>query len=270
MFCLIGRVLLVAVAITSLYFIILYLHLQADLQNFVRNRLAFSHCELEMWNLSFWILFVFFIEFYCALVSFVLVLGALPVHPVDRINEIEDEMDYLDAIEKIPGEAKFYRTSTERYDDFVPPQVDISDEEINGKETSAMNHTVSVVVAQQGEPNIELPVPQDVDHDMESTEPSVIDGPQFLELLNFFAEAGRHMVQETKGSEPKADEDANNRAELITELAVSDETTISSDTIGNGTTELYAPRTLKRPIISQTVKDVLHAFKVLHNWRFTK
>lgn len=179
-------------------------------------------------------------------------------------------MDYLDAIEKIPGEAKFYRTSTERYDDFLPPQLDVSDEEINGRETSAMNDTVSMVVTHEVEPKIEPPAPQDVDHDMEPTEPAVIDGPQFLELLNFFAEAGRHTVQETKGSDPEGDEYAMNRAELITELPISDETTNGSDTIGDGTTELYAPRTLKRPIISQTVKDVLHAFKVLHNWRFTE
>lgn len=198
------------------------------------------------------------------------VLGALPLDPVDRINEIEDEMDYLDAIEQIPGEAKFYRTSTERYDDFVPPQVDSSDEDINGKETSAMNDTVSEFVQHVVEPKIESPVPNDVDHDMESTELPEIDGSQFLELLDFFAEAGRHMVLDSSGTDQKGNEDANGDAESRTVLPISDVTTTSSDTTQDGTTELYARRTLKRPIISQTVKDVLHAFKVLHNWRFTK
>lgn len=189
---------------------------------------------------------------------------ALPVDPVDRINEIEDDIDDLDAIEQFPGEAKFYRTSTEIYDDFVPPQIeDVSDDGTNENDFNATNETIFV---QKNEHKISL-MPQGAVHKMETTELPTINGIQFLELANFLI--GQNGVPEANENDANGNDDADNDVKLITELPISDESTVT-DIIEDGTIEVYTARTLKRPIISQTVKDVLHAFKLLHNWRFTK
>lgn len=189
---------------------------------------------------------------------------ALPVDPVDRINEIEDDIDDLDAIEQFPGEAKFYRTSTEIYDDFVLPQIeDVSDDGTNENDSNATNETI---VAQGIDHKIPL-IPQEAVHEMETTKPPTMNGIQFLELANFLI--GQNGLPEANGNGANGNDDANDDVELKTELPISDGSTVS-DIIEDGTIEVYTPRTLKQPIISQTVKDVLHAFKLLHNWRFTK
>lgn len=194
--------------------------------------------------------------------------------PVDRVNEIEDDIADLGAFEQIPGEAKFYRTSTEAYDDFAPPQGDVSDGDTKDSKPNAMNDTVE---PQELEPKIE-PVQPEVLPETASTEPPMIDGLLFLDLVKIFAEAGAHFLPkaseelgpESVGNGPTNREDTDKDVEVKTESPDSDETT-TSGTIQDVTTEMYKRRTLKRPtIISQTVKDVLQAFKLLHNWRFTK
>lgn len=210
--------------------------------------------------------------------------GALPIDPVDRINEIEDDIDNLEAIEQIPGEAKFYRTSTETYDDFVPPQIDVSDNETDGEKSIAVtDKELSSEVEPENEPPVNQPeneppqnvpeikaLPQDVGHEGRSTEPPVIDGLQFLDFLKFFAELGGSWEPGTQGSVPMANDDAVRDTVQKSKKPTSEATTVRDDSIEDGTTELHVPRPLKRPTISQTVKDVLHAFKALHNWRFTK
>lgn len=210
--------------------------------------------------------------------------GALPIDPVDRINEIEDDIDNLEAIEQIPGEAKFYRTSTETYDNFVPPQIGVSDDETDEEKSIAVTdkEVPAEVEPENGpsnnEPENEPPqnvpeikqLPQDVGHEGRSTEPPVIDGLQFLDFLKFFAELGGSWEPGTRGSVPEANDAAVKDVVLESKVSTSEATTVGDDSIEDGTTELHMPRPLKRPTISQTVKDVLHAFKALHNWRFTK
>lgn len=196
-------------------------------------------------------------------------LGALPVDPVDRINEIVDDIDDLDAIEQIPGEAKFYRTSTETYDDdFVPPQYDVPDDDTTAPQTQSLLPKIESVPREVVHRIETTSVPQEVEHEMELTESPAID--LFMDLMKIFADV---MVPKTEGNGRKGHENTDTDMEVKTEELPFDETNTTSDAIDeliDGTTELYAPKTLKRPIVSQTVKDVLQAFKALHNWRFTK
>lgn len=187
-------------------------------------------------------------------------IGALPVDPVDRINEIEDDIDNLDAIEDISGEAKFYRTSTEGFDDFVPPLVVSTD---NDGDANSDTNNNNVNEMKNWVPEKKIP------YETETTEQPVIDGSQFIDLLKIFAEIGGFNVAETNENEQQGNDNADNDVESKTELSADNDTT-TSDAISDGTTETYVPRTLKRPAISQTVKDVLQAFKTLHNWRYTK
>lgn len=191
---------------------------------------------------------------------------------MDRINEIDDSID-LDAFEQIPGEAKFYRTSTEAYDDFVPPRFDDADQLNQNRNDQNNDEPIAVDDARPKTDFVQLPAEQPIEEmPAAAVEPvPVIDGYQFLELLKIFEGIGKQFALETIGMDRTRDAASIDvDVETKTESNIAGDDTTINETYDDTTTEHYStPRTLKRPVVSQTAIDVMQAFKALRHWQFT-